>query len=168
MKFAMNGALTVGTLDGANIEIRNAVGPDNFFLFGKTVEEVDALWARGYQPIDQYHGSERLRGAFDLISTGYFSGGDTEMFRPMLDSLIHHDPYLLLADFDAYLECQQRVDAAYRDAERWTRMSILNVARAGQFSSDRTIREYAGEIWKVKPVEVKLLTRADAIEGFLQ
>ena len=168
MKFTMNGALTVGTLDGANIEIRNAVGPENFFLFGKTVEEVDALWAKGYQPIDQYQRSERLRGALDLISTGYFSGGDTDMFRPLLDSLISHDPYLLLADFDSYLDCHHRVDAAYRDVERWTRMSILNVARAGHFSSDRTIREYAGQIWKVKPVEVKLLTRADVIEGFLQ
>jgi starch phosphorylase len=168
MKFTMNGALTVGTLDGANIEIRNAVGAENFFLFGKTVEEVEALWAAGYRPLELYHSNARLRAALDLIGSGHFSHGDTGLFRPILDNLIHHDPYLLLADFDSYVECQQRVDAAYRDPEHWTRMSILNSARSGEFSSDRTIAEYAADIWRVKPVPITLLSQADVRAGVLQ
>lgn len=168
MKFTMNGALTVGTLDGANIEIREAVGAENFFLFGLTVEQVQATWASGYSPRALYESTPRLRAALDLIASGHFSGGDAERFRPIVDSLLHHDPYLLLADFESFVDCQQRVDAAYQDPEHWTRMSILNTARAGGFSSDRTIREYASQIWNVDPVKVRLLTRDDVRSGFLQ
>jgi starch phosphorylase len=168
MKFTMNGALTVGTLDGANIEIRNAVGAENFFLFGKTVDQVEALWAGGYRPADLVAANPRLKAVLDLIGSGHFAGGDATLFQPVLDNLLHHDPYLLLADFDSYVACQGRVDAAYRDPERWTRMSILNTARSGEFSSDRTIREYATGIWKVDPVPIKLLTRADVRAGVLQ
>jgi starch phosphorylase len=168
MKFTMNGALTVGTLDGANIEIREAVGAENFFLFGKTVEEVEALRRAGYRPMSLYESNPRLRAALDLVGSGHFSGGDPWLFRPLLDNLLHHDPYLLLADFDAYVECQARVDAAYRDPERWTRMSILNTARSGGFSSDRSIAEYAAGIWKVKRVPIRLLSRSDVRAGVLQ
>jgi len=168
MKFTMNGALTVGTLDGANVEIREAVGPENFFLFGMNVDEVDALRASGYRPQALYEGNPRLRAALDLIGSGHFSASDRELFRPLLDDLIHHDPYLLLADFDSYVACQERVDAAFRDTERWTRMSILNAARSGAFTSDRTIRQYASEIWRVEPVPVRLLSRDDVRSGFLQ
>jgi starch phosphorylase len=168
MKFTMNGALTVGTLDGANIEIRDAVGASNFFQFGLTVDEVEALRASGYRPRDVIEGNERLRGVLDLIANGHFSGGDTQLFRPLLDELIHYDPYLLLADFDSYVACQTRVDAAYRDPDRWTRMSILNTARSGVFTSDRSVRDYASEIWKVGSVPVRLLSREDVRNGVLQ
>jgi starch phosphorylase len=168
MKFTMNGALTVGTLDGANVEIRDAVGAENFFLFGKTVDEVEALWAGGYRPLDLVEADPRLRATLELIGSGRFADGDASLFQPLLDNLLHHDPYLLLADFDAYVACQQDVDAAYRQPESWTRMSILNSARSGEFSSDRTIREYATGIWKVDPVPVRLLTRADVRAGQLQ
>jgi starch phosphorylase len=168
MKFTMNGALTVGTLDGANIEIRDAVGDQNFFLFGMTVDEVEQLQADGYRPQSRIDANPRLREVLDLIAEGCFSDGDRELFRPLLDNLIHHDPYLLLADFQAYVDCQQRVDAAYRDPERWTRMSILNVARAGMFSSDRSIHEYASDIWRVQPVPIRLLSRDDVRSGVLQ
>jgi starch phosphorylase len=168
MKFTMNGALTVGTLDGANVEIRDAVGAENFFLFGKTVDEVEALWAGGYRPLDLVEANPRLRAALELIGSGHFGDGDASLFQPLLDNLLHHDPYLLLADFDSYVACQQDVDAAYREPESWTRMSILNSARSGEFSSDRTIREYATGIWKVDPVPVRLLTRADVRAGQLQ
>jgi starch phosphorylase len=168
MKFTMNGALTVGTLDGANVEIRDAVGAENFFLFGMTVDEVQSTWARGYQPAELYERNVRLRGVLDMITSGHFSGGAADRYRPLVDSLIHHDPYLLLADFDDYIACQQRVDEAYRDPEHWTRRSILNSARSGVFSSDRTIHEYASHIWSVEPVKVRLLTREDVRGGFLQ
>jgi len=168
MKFTMNGAMTVGTLDGANIEIRDAVGAENFFLFGMTVDEVQATWARGYRPAALYESNPRLRGVLDMIASGHFSAGATDRYRSLIDSLIHHDPYLLLADFDDYVACQQRVDEAYRDPEHWTRMSILNSARSGVFSSDRTIHEYASHIWSVEPVKVKLLTREDVRGGILQ
>ena len=156
MKFCMNGALTIGTLDGANIEMREEVGAENFFLFGLSAQEVYALKARGYRPMDYYAGNPRLREVIDLIRSGFFSRGDTELFRPLIDSLMHYDPYMLFADFESYLECQAKVSAAYRDTERWTRMSILNTARSGKFSSDRTIREYCAEIWQApKPVPIQ-------------
>jgi len=168
MKFTMNGALTVGTLDGANIEIRNAVGAENFFLFGRTVEQIDLIRAQGYQPLAHYHINQRLKGVLDMIAEGHFSQGDSELFRPLVNGLIHHDPYMLLEDFDDYIECHRRVDAAFRDPAHWTRMSILNVARSGPFSSDRTIAEYAREIWRVNAVPVRLLTRNEVRSGILQ
>ena len=153
MKFALNGALTVGTLDGANVEIREEVGAENFFLFGLTVEQVQALKKRGYDPWEWYRNDRRLKGVLDALSGGVFSPGEPGLFRPLVDALLNGgDPYLVLADFASYLACQEEVDRVYQDRERWTRMAILNVARAGKFSSDRTIREYADDIWKIIPV----------------
>jgi starch phosphorylase len=155
MKFALNGAVTVGTLDGANIEIREHVGSDNFFLFGLAADEVFALKQRGYNPREYYEANPELRSALDGIAAGQFSQGDTELFRPIVDSLLQHDEYLLLADFAPYVECCERAAAAFRDRDAWTRMSILNAARSGFFSSDRTIRQYCEEIWRVQSVAVK-------------
>jgi starch phosphorylase len=155
MKFALNGALTIGTLDGANVEIREEVGPENFFLFGLTVEQVTALKKRGYDPWEWYRSDRRLKGVLDAISAGTFSPEEPGLFRPVVDSLLNGgDPYLVLADFASYLACQEEVDKAYLDRERWVRMAIVNVARTGKFSSDRTIREYAAQIWGVEPVAV--------------
>jgi starch phosphorylase len=162
MKFSMNGALTIGTMDGANIEIREEVGAENFFLFGLSAEEVYSVKARGYRPMDYYNANQGLRDVLDLIRSGFFSRGDAELFRPLTDGLLHQDPYLLLADFQSYVECQEKVAEAYRDTERWTRMSILNSARSGKFSSDRTISEYCADIWQVESVPINLLTHAEA------
>jgi starch phosphorylase len=162
MKFSMNGALTIGTLDGANIEIREEVGAENFFLFGLSAPEVYALKRKGYRPMDYYEANQGLRDVIDLIRSGFFSRGDTELFRPLIDGLLYQDPYLLLADFQSYVECQAKVSEAFGDTERWTRMSILNTARSGKFSSDRTIREYCADIWGVKAVPIHLLTHAEA------
>jgi starch phosphorylase len=156
MKLGMNGALTIGTLDGANIEIREEVGPENFFLFGLTAEEVVALKSRGYRPRDHYEANPRLRRAIDLIAEGRFSHGDRELFRPVVEHLLDHDDYMLLADFQAYIDAQEEVARAYADAEHWTRMSILNVARMGKFSSDRAITEYCRDIWYVWPQPIEL------------
>src|SRR6202035_4616679 len=131
MKFSMNGALTIGTLDGANIEIRDEVGAENFFLFGLSAAEVYALKAQGYRPMDYYNANQGLRDVIDLIRSGFFSRGDTELFRPLIDGLLYQDPYLLLADFQSYIDCQNKVSDAYGDTDRWTRMSILNTARRG-------------------------------------
>jgi glycogen phosphorylase len=152
MKFAMNGALTIGTLDGANVEIREEVGADNFFLFGLTAEQVVELKTQGYRPRDYYEANPYLREALDELSAGVFSSGDTNLFKPLVDSLLEYDPYMLLADYQSYVDCQDRVDTAYRDSQQWTRMSVLNVARIGKFSSDRAIREYCDEIWEVRPL----------------
>jgi starch phosphorylase len=149
MKFSMNGALTIGTLDGANIEIRDAVGHEHFFLFGLTAEEVDATRARGYRPADLYASNGSLREAIDLIAGGAFSAGDRDLFRPLVDSLMNHDDYMLFADYQAYIDCQRRVELACRNRGEWTRASILNTARVGRFSSDRSIREYCRDIWNV-------------------
>jgi starch phosphorylase len=154
MKFMMNGALTIGTLDGANIEIREEAGAENFFLFGLTAKEVAQRKLEGYDPMHYYHANPSLRAAIDLIRDGYFSRGDGALFRPLVENLLHHDPYMLCADFQSYIDCQTAVDEAYLDAEHWTRMSILNTARSGKFSSDRSIREYSEEIWRVKPVPI--------------
>jgi starch phosphorylase len=156
MKFAMNGALTIGTLDGANVEIREEVGAENFFLFGLTAEEVYRTKAQGYRPRDYYEKSAALREVLDQIGAGAFSGGDTEIFRPVVQSLLDHDTFMLLADFDAYLACQDDVGRAFRDVERWTRMSILNTARMAKFSSDRSIQEYCDHVWRVKAQPVSL------------
>lgn len=155
MKFALNGALTIGTLDGANIEIRDLVGADNFFLFGLNTQEVMELKARGYHPYDWYANNRTLKRAVDAIAAGVFSRGDATLFRPLLDSPLRHDEYLVFADFQAYLDSQDQVDEHYRNLERWTRMSIHNTARSGFFSSDRTISEYAHDIWNLKPVKVE-------------
>ncbi len=152
MKFALNGALTIGTLDGANIEIRDEVGHENFFLFGLTAQEVQDLLRRGYRPRDFYEQNAELRAVLDLVNGGFFEPEHPELFRPLVQSLLDHDPYLLLADFASYADCQQRVEQAFVDKERWTKMAILNVARMGKFSSDRTIREYAEQIWKAQSV----------------
>jgi starch phosphorylase len=154
MKFALNGAITVGTLDGANVEIRERVGADNFYLFGLTAEEVLDLKTRGYDPRDHYHRCDELQQAIDRIGSGQFSGGDTDLFQPIVDSLLCHDTYLLLVDYPSYIACQDDVDRAYRDREAWTRKSVLNVARCGFFSSDRAIRQYCEDIWKVEPLRV--------------
>ncbi|MFH0996449.1 MAG: glycogen/starch/alpha-glucan phosphorylase [Pseudomonadota bacterium] len=152
MKFTMNGALTIGTLDGANVEIREAVGDENFFLFGLTAEQVEQTCAAGYRPRWFYEQDKDLRDAIDLINSGLFSHGDTSLFRPLTDKLLNSDPFLVCADFRDYVDCQTRAGLAYRDAEHWSRMSILNVARCGYFSSDRAIREYSAEIWHVSPL----------------
>jgi starch phosphorylase len=151
MKFAMNGALTIGTLDGANVEIRDAVGPENFFLFGLTADEIPDIWAKGYAPRALYEANPELHEAIDLIQSGVFSNGDRELFRPLVDALLERDPYMLCADFPAYVACQARVSEAYRDQQNWTRMSVLNTARVGRFSSDRSIRQYCRDVWNVRP-----------------
>jgi len=151
MKFSMNGALTMGTLDGANIEIRQEVGEENFFLFGLTAEQVNQVKGRGYEPRDYYQANCELHEAIDLINSGYFSSGDTQLFKPLTDSLLYRDEYLLFADFQSYLDAQHKAGRAYANPEQWTRMSILNVARIGKFSSDRAIREYCEKIWNVSP-----------------
>jgi glycogen phosphorylase len=152
MKFAMNGALTIGTLDGANIEIRDAVGHENFFLFGLTAEEVERRKAESYAPRNIYESNPELREAIDLIDSGFFSNGDGGLFHTLVESLLTRDDYMLLADYQAYVDCQQRVSDAYSDQNNWTRMSILNSARVGRFSSDRSIREYCRDIWNVRPI----------------
>jgi starch phosphorylase len=152
MKFAMNGALTIGTLDGANVEIREAVGAENFFLFGLTADEVVRMKSRGYNPRAVYDANAELREALDLVGSGFFSEGNRELFKPLLDSLLNHDEYMVLADYQAYVDCQSRVGDVYKDRKTWTRMSILNCARVGRFSSDRSIREYCRDIWQVSPL----------------
>jgi starch phosphorylase len=168
MKFCMNGALTIGTLDGANIEIRDQVGAENFFLFGLSTPEVYSLKAQGYRPMDYYESNPQLRDVIDLIRSGFFSHGDGDLFKPLIDGLLGADPYMLLADFQSYMECQARVTAAFKDKDRWTRMSILNTARSGLFSSDRTIREYCADIWNVKAVPIHLISHADVRAGLMQ
>jgi glycogen phosphorylase len=153
MKFAMNGAVTIGTLDGANVEIRDAVGHENFFMFGLTAEEVAARKAGGYTPSALYESDAELKTAIDLIASPLFAAGDGELFRPLVDSLLSHDEYMVLADYRAYVDCQARVGEAFLDTARWTRMSILNCARVGRFSSDRSIEEYCRNIWNVRPAE---------------
>jgi len=152
MKFAMNGALTIGTLDGANVEIREAVGQENFFLFGLTAEQVGQLKVNGYRPRSIYESNPELREAIDLIASGFFSNGDRDLFRPLVESLLNRDDYMLLADYQSYMDCQHRVSEAFHDRKNWTRMSILNSARVGRFSSDRSIREYCRDIWNVSPI----------------
>jgi starch phosphorylase len=155
MKFALNGAITVGTLDGANIEIRERVGAENFFLFGLSADEAFHLKESGYDPMRYYSGNIQLRKALDRIASGDFSNGNSQLFKPIVDSLLYRDEYLLLADFQSYIDCQDRATAAYGKPDSWTAMSILNTARCGFFSSDRTIGEYCADIWKASPVKVE-------------
>jgi starch phosphorylase len=168
MKFSMNGALTIGTLDGANVEIRQEVGAENFFLFGLTAEEVSALRKKGYDPMAIYRANPELQAVLDLIQSGRFSRGDTTLFRPLVDSLLYHDPYLLLADYQSYVDCQNRVGQTYQNPERWTRMAILNVARMGKFSSDRSIQEYCTDIWRIPPVKIPMLSQDEVRAGMMQ
>ena len=156
MKFMMNGALTIGTLDGANVEIREEVGADRFFVFGLTAADVERMQRQGYRPGEYLERDPELRAALDLIADGRFSRGDREMFRPLVDNLRRSDPFFVLADFAAYAATQERVAAAWLDRDAWTRMSIANVARSGKFSSDRAIREYATRIWSLRSVNVAL------------
>jgi glycogen phosphorylase len=161
MKFCMNGALTIGTYDGANIEIMEEVGAENFFLFGLTTEQIATLRAQGYRPADYYDKNPELREVIDLVRKGFFSRGDADLFRSLIDTLTWSDPYMVMADFAPYAECQTRVSEAYLDQDRWTRESVLNSARSGRFSSDRTIREYCREIWRAKSVPIRLLTQEE-------
>ena len=154
MKFSMNGALTIGTLDGANIEIREEVGEENFFLFGLTAQEVADFKAQGYHPRSYYDNNEILRRVLDQIRDGFYSNGDTNLFMPLVDELLNQDQYMLLVDYQSYIDAQDQVSETWRDQDLWTRMSILNVARMGKFSSDRAIQEYCRDIWKVEPVPV--------------
>ena len=156
MKFSMNGALTIGTLDGANIEIREEVGADNFFLFGLTVEQVKERKAGGYNPGEYYDSDKTLRRAMDQIRSGVFSRGDTQMFEPLVRALLQWDEYLVLADYRSYMKCQDQASQLYRDQNLWTRAAILNVARMGKFSSDRSIRQYCEDIWHARPVPIEL------------
>ncbi len=154
MKFSLNGALTIGTLDGANVEIREEVGPENFFLFGLAAGQVQELKARGYQPHDYYAQNATLREVLDFIASGALAGGYNALFQPLVDNLLRQDPFLVLADYQAYVECQAQVSTLWRDPLAWTRRSILNVARMGKFSSDRSIRDYCEQVWRVKPIVV--------------
>jgi len=157
MKFALNGALTIGTMDGANIEIREQVGAENFFLFGLTATQVSELKASSYRPREFYESNPELREVIDQIRSGFFSPGQPGLFEPLVNSLLQHDPYMLCADYEDYVRCQEQVARAFLDPESWTRKSILNVARIGYFSSDRAIREYCEKIWKVAPVAIDLV-----------
>jgi len=156
MKFSMNGALTIGTLDGANIEIREAVGAENFFLFGLSAAEVVQKKAEDYRSLTYYQGNDQLRAAIDLIASGHFSRGDRELFRPFVDSLLSNDEYLLFADYQSYISAQDEVEHTWCDTDLWSRMSILNVARMGRFSSDRAVLEYCKDIWHVSPLPINM------------
>lgn len=154
MKFSMNGALSIGTLDGANMEIRKEVGDENFFLFGLTAEEVNAIKTQGHNPMTYYNANPELKEAIDLISSGFFSPKDLNLFKPLIDSLLCRDEHLILADYQSYMECQELAGKAFKDRKKWTKMSILTVARMGKFSSDRAIREYCEKIWRAKPLKI--------------
>jgi starch phosphorylase len=156
MKFSLNGALTIGTLDGANVEIREAVGPENFFLFGMTAAEVAELNSRGYRPQACYEQNVMLREALDFIGGDELSRGDRQLFRPIFENLLYHDPYFLLTDYQAYIDAQKRVGELWCDQSAWTRKSILNTARMAHFSSDRSIRDYCRRIWHVEPGAVPM------------
>ena len=164
MKFALNGALTLGTLDGANVEIRDEVRPDNFFLFGLDTDEVAAL-LRHAATIRENSSlrSPALQEALALLESGFFSYGERERFRPIVDNLRYHDPYMICADFDAYVECEEEAAQLYRDQRAWARRAVFNIAGAGRFSSDHTIRQYAEEIWSIEPIKVDLGLIADGV-----
>lgn len=169
MKFAMNGALTIGTLDGANVEIRQEAGEDNFFLFGLTTPQVAELKRQGYNPYRYYRSNPQLKDAVDLIASGHFSYGDRDLFKPLLEKLLHDDPFMLMADYQSYVGCQQAVGQAYQEVDHWTRMSILNSARTGKFSSDRSIEDYCNTIWQTKSTPVDLISQRieDELDGKL-
>jgi starch phosphorylase len=165
MKYSLNGALTVGTLDGANIEIMEEVGRDNIFIFGLNADQVTGLKKAGYQPYDYYFHNPELKQALDMIGDGSFSPEDHHLFKPIVDTLLGLDNYLLLADYASYIACQEEVDKLYQQPHEWARTSILNTAAMGKFSSDRTIAEYAREIWNIKPEAVTRHSRHDLLYG---
>jgi starch phosphorylase len=154
LKFSLNGALTIGTSNGANIEILEAVGRENFFLFGLKPEEVSLSKSQGYNPTVIYDENPDLKETIDLINSGYFSRDDLDLFKPLADSLLCRDEHMLFADYQSYIDCQDRVSLAFKDQEKWARMSILAVARMGKFSSDRAIREYCEKIWHALPMKI--------------
>jgi len=154
MKLALNGAVTVGTLDGANIEIRDRVGASNFFLLGLTADDVATLRQAGYSPRTYYDNDGELKAAVDAVISGTFSGGDRQAFEPVVAPLLDRDEYMVFADYRSYIDCHDRTGAAWADQERWTRMSILNTVRSGFFSSDRTVRDYCRDIWHAEPVPI--------------
>ena len=155
MKLALNGAVTVGTLDGANIEIRDRVGAGNFFLFGLTADQAVAIRQAGYSPRACYRDDPELKAAIDALASGTFSGGDPYAFEQVLSTILNWDEYLVLADYRSYIDCHDlAVEPAWADDDRWTRMSILNTARSGFFSSDRTVRDYCRDIWHAEPVPI--------------
>ena len=156
MKFMINGALTIGTLDGANVEIREEAGPENFFLFGLTEDQVETVKRDGYRPMAYIERDRELAAVLELIASGAFTHGDTEILKPVVDNLIHDDPFLVLADYRSYVDCQDHVSRVWNDRDKWSHMSILNSARSGKFSSDRAIAEYCDDIWKVPPMSVDL------------
>lgn len=157
MKLALNGALTIGTMDGANIEIYNEVGKENIFIFGMNAEEVEILRRNGYSPWSFYNSNKKLKKAIDMINEGFFSKDKIFLFRPVIESLLDlGDKYMLLAEYKSYIDCQKKVSEIYEDQYLWTKMSILNVANMGKFSADRTIKEYMNDIWKVKPVHISI------------
>lgn len=156
MKFMLNGALTIGTLDGANVEMREEMGPDNIFIFGMTVDEVEALQKKGYKPKDYYDNNPEIRQILDQINNGYFNPDEPALFRDIYNSLIHHDRFMLLADYAAYIKCQDRVSEVFKNPLLWAKMCLHNIATSGKFSSDRTISEYAKDIWGTDPSEFKL------------
>ena len=162
MKFALNGGLIIGTLDGANVEIRQEVGEENFFLFGLKSDQVDEIKAQGYQPRQYYENNGELKAVIDSLAAGVFSNGDKNLFQPIVDNLLNEDPYLLLADYQSYIHCQSQVDQAFKNQENWRRMSILNVARMGRFSSDRAVQEYCQDIWQVEAVPIELTEYSQA------
>lgn len=168
MKFSINGALTIGTLDGAHVKIREEGRAENFFLFGLSPEEVYALKAQGYNPHDYYMADHQLKDVIDLIHCGFFSHGVGELFKMLTGNLMYSDPYLLLAELAPYVTCQARVSKAFLDRDQWTRMSILSTARTGKFSSDRSIKKYCEDIWKVKPVPITLLSQNEVNSGFIR
>lgn len=154
MKFALNGALTIGTLDGANVEMLEEVGADNLFIFGKKAHEIKELKAKGYTPMDYYNQNPVLKEVLDMIGDGHFNLEEPDLFKPLTENLLHEDSFCILADFMDYVECQKKVSEAFKDKKSWTVKSILNTARMGKFSSDRAVREYADEIWKIEPYKV--------------
>jgi glycogen phosphorylase len=156
MKFALNGSVILGTLDGANIEIMEQIGKENIFIFGLDAHQIIELRSKLYRPSEYYFQNTELRTVIDMLETGYFSNGDHELFKPIVNSLLGNDYFMVMADFSSYLETQNQISDVYTDKERWTRMSIKNTANMGKFSTDRTIMEYAENIWKVKAVPVQL------------
>jgi starch phosphorylase len=156
MKFSLNGALTVGTLDGANVEIREAVGFENFFLFGLTVDKVQSLYNGGYNPFSIYEENQELKEVLNLLRDGYFSHGDGNLFKPLFDHLIYSDDYFVLADYESYIQCQENVSNTWNKPNEWAKKAIINTSRMGYFSSDRSIEEYCNILWNVKPFAVDI------------